>query len=96
MLRFPLKGGAMQKRLDALQRELAALIDTATNDERAELREIEPANGWRDGGESMIPHGNAAAVMQLIAAAEHEEWDGRLPHGSAHNLRAQLRERIVR
>jgi hypothetical protein len=85
----------MHRRLSALQRELAALIDTATDDERAELREIEPRSGQRDGGGATVPHGNAAAVMQLIAAAEDEEWSGRLPHGSAHNLRAQLRERIV-
>jgi hypothetical protein len=81
----------MHKRLNALQRELAALIDTATDDERAELREIEPGGA----GGVTVPHGNAAAVMQLIAAAEDEEWSGQLPHGSAHNLRAQLRERIV-
>ncbi len=85
----------MHRRLNALQRELAALIDTATDDERAELREIEPRSGRRDAGGVTVPHGNAAAVMQLIAAAEDEEWGGQLPHGSAHNLRAQLRERIV-
>jgi hypothetical protein len=82
-------------RLDSLQRELAALIDTATDDERSELREIQPITGWRGGGGLTLPHGNAAAALALIATAEDEEWDGGLPHGSAQNLRNQLRERLV-
>jgi hypothetical protein len=82
-------------RLDAFQRELAALIDTATDDERNELREIQPKTGWRGGGGLTLTHGNAAAALALIATAEGEEWGGGLPHGSAQNLRNQLRERLI-
>jgi hypothetical protein len=91
-----LKGSAMPpKGLEALKRELATLLDTATSAEADELREIQPLTGWRAGGEVSLPHGNAAAVMELIATAEENEWSGLLPHGSGQNLRQQLRERIT-
>ena len=85
----------MQKRLDELQRRLAAIIDTATDDERAELREAQPPTARRHGGEVSLPHGNAAAVLQVIAKAESEEWGGTLPQGSGQNLREQLRSRLA-
>ena len=85
----------MQKRLDALQRNLAGLIDTASDDERAELLEIQQPDGWRRGGTLTLPHGNAAAALELIATAEDAEWGGTLPQGSAQNLRDQLRDRLV-
>ena len=85
----------MQRRLDTLQRELAALIDTATDDERNELREIQPQRGAQRGVALTVPHGNAAAALELIATAEDEEWGGILPHGSAQNLRTQLRARLA-
>jgi hypothetical protein len=78
-------------RTDDLQRQLSALFDTATDDERNELREIQPRLGWRGGGGLTLPHGNAAAALAVIATAEDEEWEGLLPHGSAQRLRHQLR-----
>jgi hypothetical protein len=87
-------GAAMQKRLDALQRSLAGLIDTASDDERAELREIQP-DGGQAGAASAPPHGKAAAALELIATAEDAEWGGTLPQGSAQNLRDQLQARLV-
>jgi hypothetical protein len=95
MLGFPANGAAMQKRLDGLQRNLAGLIDTASEDERAELREIQHPDGWRRGGTLTLPHGNAAAALELIATAEDAEWGGTLPQGSAENLREQLRARLI-
>ena len=85
----------MQKRLDELQRRLAAIIDTATDDERAELREAQPPTVSRRSGELSQLHGNAAAVLQVIAKAEHEELGGMLPQGSGQNLREQLRTRLA-
>ncbi len=85
----------MQKQLDALQRKLAGLIDTANDDERAELLEIQQPDGWRPGGTSTLPHGKAAAALELIATAEDGEWGGTLPQGSAQNLREQLQARLV-
>jgi hypothetical protein len=85
----------MQKRLDELQRRLASIIDTATDDERAELREVQPPAVRRRDGEASLPHGNAAAVLEVIAKAESEEWGGTLPQGSGQNLREQLRSRLA-
>ncbi len=85
----------MQKRLNELQRRLATIVDTATDDERAELREVQSPAGWRQGGDVSLPHGNAAAALEVIAAAEDEEWGGLLPQGSGQNLREQLRDRLA-
>jgi hypothetical protein len=85
----------MQKQLDALQRRLAGLIDNASDDERAELLEVQQPDGRSRGGAPTLPHGNAAAALELIATAEDAEWGGTLPQGSAENLREQLRSRLV-
>jgi hypothetical protein len=85
----------MQKRLDELQRTLAAIIDTATDDERAELREARPPAASPRSGQRSLLHGNAAAVLQVIAKAESEELGGTLPRGSGQNLREQLRTRLA-
>jgi hypothetical protein len=85
----------MRKRLDELQRGLDRILDASTADERAELLEIQPPDGWRHSGDVTLPHGNAAAAIELISVAEEEEWAGVLPHGSAQNLRDQLRTRLA-
>jgi len=85
----------MQKQLDALQRKLAGLIDNASDDERAELLEVQQPDGWSRGVAPAPAHGNAAAALELIATAEDAEWGGTLPQGSAENLREQLRARLV-
>lgn len=85
----------MQKRLDELQRTLAAIIDTATDGERAVLHDAQSPTAWRHSGERSPLHGNAAAVFEVIARAESEELGGTLPQGSGQNLREQLRTRLA-
>jgi hypothetical protein len=81
--------------LEAAEQELASLVQTATDDERNELREIQPGTGWRGGGGLVGSHGNPAAALALIATAEDRESQGGLPLGSAQRLRDMLSAQLA-
>jgi hypothetical protein len=84
----------MRDRLDELRREFSRLLDALTIQERIELRELEPDEGWRKSG-GVSATQNVVTALDLIATAEDEERDGTLPHGAAQNLRGILRQRLA-
>jgi hypothetical protein len=90
----------MADRVEELRAELAGLLDrhepTLTDDERADLLQLERRGGWRPGSRPTRPEPKISAFLDLFDRAEQEELTHRtLAGGSVDELRRVFRERLT-